>query len=42
MECVICGPGAIEVAHRPNEFIPIAELEAADGALNRLIHRFCE
>jgi acetylornithine deacetylase len=42
MECVIFGPGAIEVAHRPNEFIPIAELEAADGALNRLIHRFCE
>jgi acetylornithine deacetylase len=41
MECVIFGPGAIEVAHRPNEFIPVAELHAADAALERLIHRFC-
>lgn len=41
MECVIFGPGAIEVAHRPNEFIPVAELEACDAALGRLIHRFC-
>ena len=41
MECVIFGPGAIEVAHRPNEFIPIAELEACDAALGRLVERFC-
>jgi len=41
MECVIFGPGAIEVAHRPNEFIPLAELQAADQAIERLIGRFC-
>jgi acetylornithine deacetylase len=41
MECVIFGPGAIEVAHRPNEFIPLAELDACDVALQRLIQRFC-
>jgi acetylornithine deacetylase len=41
MECVIFGPGAIEVAHRPNEFIPLAELDACDGVLGRLIDRFC-
>jgi acetylornithine deacetylase len=41
LECVVFGPGAIEVAHRPNEFIPVAELHAADAVLGRLIHRFC-
>ena len=41
MECVIFGPGAIEVAHRPNEFISIAELNAADTALTSLIRTFC-
>ena len=41
MECVIFGPGAIEVAHRPNEFIPLGELQAADQAIERLIGRFC-
>ncbi len=41
LDCVIFGPGAIEVAHRPNEFIPVAELEACAAALGRLIHRFC-
>ena len=41
MECVIVGPGAIEVAHRPNEFIPLAELDACDRVLGRLIGRFC-
>jgi acetylornithine deacetylase len=41
MECVIFGPGAIEVAHRPNEFIPMKELEACDAALKQLVQRFC-
>lgn len=39
--CVIFGPGSIEVAHRPNEFIPIAELERAGTLLDELIHRRC-
>ena len=41
MDCVIFGPGAIEVAHRPNEFIPLAELEACDAALAGLVQGFC-
>jgi acetylornithine deacetylase len=39
--CVIFGPGNIEVAHRPNEFVPIAELERAGEVLDALIHRRC-
>ena len=39
--CVIFGPGSIEVAHRPNEFVPVAELERAGTVLDRLIHRRC-
>jgi acetylornithine deacetylase len=41
LECVICGPGSIEVAHRPNEFVPIEQLTRADGFLQRMIQRFC-
>jgi acetylornithine deacetylase len=39
--CVIFGPGTIEVAHRPNEFVPIAELERAGVVLDELIRRRC-
>ena len=39
--CVIFGPGSIEVAHRPNEYLPISELERAGGVLDELIHRRC-
>jgi acetylornithine deacetylase len=39
--CVIFGPGSIEVAHRPNEFVPIAELERAGAVLDELIRRRC-
>lgn len=40
-ECVLFGPGSIEVAHRPNEFMPKDELERAGGILRELIARFC-
>jgi acetylornithine deacetylase len=40
-ECVIYGPGTIEVAHKPNEFISTAELRQAGRHLERLVHRFC-
>ena len=39
--CVVFGPGSIEVAHRPNEFVPVAELERAGALLDELIHRRC-
>lgn len=40
LECVLFGPGAIEVAHRPNEFVPKADLTRAAGFLDTLVERF--
>jgi acetylornithine deacetylase/succinyl-diaminopimelate desuccinylase-like protein len=37
----VFGPGSIEVAHRPNEFVPVAELERAGDVLDELIRRRC-
>ena len=39
--CAIFGPGNIEVAHRPNEFLPIEEFERAGRLLDDMIHRRC-
>ena len=33
---VVCGPGSIDVAHRPDEFIEVAELDACLAMLTRL------
>jgi acetylornithine deacetylase len=40
-ECVIWGPGSIEVAHRANEYVPLADLERARALLARGIDRWC-
>ena len=40
-ECVLFGPGSIEVAHRANEFVPIDEFTKAKPHLERLVDRFC-
>lgn len=34
---VICGPGSIDQAHKPNEYIEIAQVEAAEQFIRRLI-----
>ncbi|WP_310619817.1 acetylornithine deacetylase [Flexibacterium corallicola] len=34
---VVCGPGSIEQAHKPDEFIKISELDKCDKFLNKLI-----
>ncbi len=36
---IICGPGSVEQAHKPNEFISRAELAACDAFLGRLLDR---
>ncbi|MBW4051224.1 MAG: acetylornithine deacetylase [Proteobacteria bacterium] len=36
---VVCGPGNIEQAHRPDEFIERSQLEECETFLDRLIHR---
>jgi acetylornithine deacetylase len=39
---VVCGPGCVEQAHRPEEYIELAELDACDLFLNRMMHRLAE
>jgi len=36
---VICGPGSIEQAHRPNEFIAIDQVRQCEDFLRRLMVR---
>jgi acetylornithine deacetylase len=38
-DCVVCGPGDIAVAHKPNESLSVAEFHAADRFLASLVHR---
>jgi acetylornithine deacetylase len=40
-ESVLFGPGSIEVAHKPNEFLPVDEFRRAGDVLDGLIHRSC-
>lgn len=37
MPTVICGPGSIDQAHKPDEFIEISQIEACERFLRRLI-----
>ena len=36
---VICGPGHITQAHKPNEYIDIAQVEACEAFMHRLMDR---
>lgn len=36
---VVCGPGSIDQAHRPDEFIERSQLDACDAMMDRLITR---
>jgi acetylornithine deacetylase len=38
---VVCGPGSIEQAHKPDEFIAVTELRACEVFLQRLAERCC-
>ncbi|MGV6812570.1 MAG: acetylornithine deacetylase [Brevirhabdus sp.] len=39
---VVCGPGNIEQAHQPNEFIAIEQLDAGEAFMHRLIDHLCK
>ena len=39
--CVIFGPGTIDVAHKPNERIPIEEFHRAGDILEELVQQRC-
>jgi acetylornithine deacetylase/succinyl-diaminopimelate desuccinylase-like protein len=41
MDCVLYGPGTIDVAHRANEHVPIAEVHTAKAMLESLVRRHC-
>jgi len=34
---VICGPGSIDQAHRPDEFIELAQVDSCEAFLRKLI-----
>ena len=42
MECAVWGPGSIEVAHKPNEYIPMAELARGRELLERAVRELCD
>jgi acetylornithine deacetylase len=41
METIIMGPGHIDQAHQPNEYIPVDQIQPAIEALKGLIRQFC-
>lgn len=41
LDCAIWGPGSIEVAHKPDEWMPKADLARARDLLDGLVRRFC-
>lgn len=41
METIVFGPGSIDQAHQPDEFIPLDQIQPAIDALTGLINRFC-
>lgn len=40
-DCVLFGPGSIEVAHKANEHLPVSQFRRAGEILDRLIQRSC-
>ncbi len=39
--CVVFGPGSIEVAHKPNEWLPVDQFVRAGTLLDGAVHRHC-
>jgi len=39
--CVICGPGSIAQAHKPDEYLSLEQLDAGQAFLGRLADRVC-
>jgi len=36
MDVIVCGPGSIAQAHKPDEFVSLDQLDACLGMLDRL------
>lgn len=41
MQTVVMGPGSINQAHQPDEFIPLDQIEPAVNIVRRLIEKYC-
>ena len=39
---VVCGPGSIAVAHKPDEYIEESQMASCDAFLSRLLDRLCQ
>jgi acetylornithine deacetylase len=39
---VVCGPGSIAQAHKPNEYVTLDQISLCDAFLRRLADRICE
>lgn len=39
VECLVCGPGSIEQAHKPDEFVSLLQLQHCDRMLENLAQR---
>jgi acetylornithine deacetylase len=37
----VCGPGSIEQAHKPDEFIAVEQLRSCEAFMARLAKRCC-
>ena len=40
-ETIVIGPGSINQAHQPDEYLPIEQIEPSITLLKNLIHKFC-
>ncbi|MEX2649813.1 MAG: acetylornithine deacetylase [Alphaproteobacteria bacterium] len=41
MATIVCGPGSINQAHKPNEFVERAQIDACEAFLRRLLDHVC-
>jgi acetylornithine deacetylase len=39
INCVVCGPGSIDQAHRPDEFVSREQMQYCDQMIEKLVHR---
>lgn len=41
LDCVLCGPGSISVAHKPNESMPVVDFVRGGELLKTVVHQLC-
>jgi acetylornithine deacetylase len=39
INCLVCGPGSIDQAHKPDEFVSREQLQSCDQMIENLVHR---